>query len=212
MKQGRLAWSGWIVAAGLAGVMFGSGFQTPSIKLGVVDLNSVIDKSEVGKLAKKNFDEMKTSRESILEFIDQYRVMTIENATRIRELTLKKDRTKPEDAELERIKADVIATSKKSQELATKANLTPEERTLVEEYSRRSQLINDLSNRWLREFADEMKNWVSDRKDENYQKARVAVNEVAAKEGYTMVFEGTVALYGANDITEPTLAALNAKP
>lgn len=212
MKQGRLAWSGWIVAAGLAGVMFGSGFQTPSIKLGVVDLNSVIDKSEVGKLAKKNFDEMKTSRESILEFIDQYRVMTIENATRIRELTLKKDRTKPEDAELDRIKADVIATSKKSQELATKANLTPEERTLVEEYSRRSQLINDLSNRWLREFADEMKNWVSDRKDENYQKARVAVNEVAAKEGYTMVFEGTVALYGANDITEPTLAALNAKP
>jgi Skp family chaperone for outer membrane proteins len=212
MKQGRLAWSGWIVAAGLVGVMFGSGFQTPSIKLGVVDLNSVIDKSEVGKLAKKNFDEMKASRESILEFIDQYRVMTIENATRLRELTLKKDRTKPEDAELERIKADVIATSKRSQELATKANLTPEERTLVEEYSRRSQLINDLSNRWLREFADEMKNWVSDRKDENYQKARVAVNEVAAKEGYTMVFEGTVALYGANDITEPTLAALNAKP
>jgi Skp family chaperone for outer membrane proteins len=57
-----------------------------------------------------------------------------------------------------------------------------------------------------------MRNWMSDRKDENYQKARVAVNEVAAKDGYTMVFEGTVALYGANDISDPTLAALNAKP
>ena len=53
---------------------------------------------------------------------------------------------------------------------------------------------------------------MADRKDENYQKARIAVNEVAAKEGYTMVFEGTVALYGANDISDPTLAALNAKP
>lgn len=212
MKDGRLAWSGWILAAGLAGVMAGSGFQTPSIKLGVVDLNNVLEKSEVGKLTKKNFDDMKKARESILEFVDQYRVLTIEQATKIKELTLKKDRTKPEDAELDRIKADAIAASKRSQELATKASLTPEERTLVEEYSRRSQVMNDLSNRWLREFADEMKNWVSDRKDENYQKARLAVNEVAAKEGYTMIFEGTVALYGANDITDPTLVALNAKP
>ncbi len=212
MKQQRLAWSGWIAAAGLAGVMVGSGFQATSIKLGVVDLNGVIDKSEVGKLAKKNFDDMKKSRESLLEFIDQYRILTIEQATRIKDLMLKKERTKPEDAELDRIKADVIATSKRSQELATKANLTPEERTLVEDFSRRSQIINDLSNRWLREFSDEMRNWMSDRKDENYQKARIAVNEVAAKEGYTIIFEGTVALYGANDITDPTLAALNAKP
>jgi Skp family chaperone for outer membrane proteins len=128
MKSNRLAWSGWIVAAGLAGVMFGSGFQATSTKLGVVDLNGVIDKSEVGKKAKANFDEMKKAREGLLEFIDQYRILTIEQATRIKELSLKKDRTKPEDAELDRIKADVIATSKRSQELATKANLTPEER------------------------------------------------------------------------------------
>ncbi|MBI1332370.1 MAG: OmpH family outer membrane protein [Armatimonadetes bacterium] len=212
MKSGRLAWTGWIVAAGLAGMMVGSGFQTPSIKLGVVDLNGVIDKSEVGKTTKKTFDDMKGAREGVLEFIDQYRIQTIEQATRIRELMLKKDRTKPEDAELDRLKADVIATSKRSQELATKANLTPEERTLVEEYSRRSQIIIDLSNRWLREFADEMQKWVSDRKDENYVKARAAVNEVAAKDGYTMVFEGTVALYGANDISDAALTAMNAKP
>ena len=212
MKRGRFAWSGWVVAAGLAGVMIGSGFQTPSIKLGVVDLNGVIDKSEVGKKTKVAFDDMKKMRESTLEFIDQYRVLTIEQANRLRELSLKKERTKTEDAELDRLKADVIATSKKSQELATKASLTPEERTLVEEYSRRSQIITDLSNRWLREFNDEMQKWVADRKDENYQKARAAVNEVAAKDGYTMIFEGTVALYGANDISDPTLTALNAKP
>lgn len=212
MKKERLAWSGWIVAAGLAGVMFGSGFQTPSIKLGVVDLYGVIDKSEIGKTTNKNFQDMKKARESILEFIDQYRILTIEQANQFRDFMLKKERTKPEDAELERLKADIVATSKRSQELATKANLTPEERTLVEEYSRRSQIINDLSNRWLREFADEMQHWSDDRKNENYLKARAAVNEVAAKDGYTMVFEGTVALFGANDISEPALAAMNAKP
>ena len=57
MSSNRLAWSGWVIAAGLAGVMFGSGFQNNSIKLGVVDLNGVIDKSEIGKKAKANFDE-----------------------------------------------------------------------------------------------------------------------------------------------------------
>lgn len=200
-----------MVAAGLLGVMLGSGFQSPTLKLGVVDLNSVIDKSEDGKTSQKQFQTMKKSREGILEFIDQYRILTPEQAIRFRDLSLKTEPTKPEEAELERIKAEVIAASKKSQELAIKPNLTPEERTLVEEYSRRSMNMNDLSSRWLREFTDEVQKYVADKKEENYVKARAAVNEVATKETYTMIFEGTVALFGANDITEQTLVAMNAK-
>jgi Skp family chaperone for outer membrane proteins len=211
MKRERLAWSGWVVAAGLLGVLLGSGFQSPTLKLGVVDLNSVIDKSEDGKTSQKQFQTMKKSREGILEFIDQYRILTPEQAIRFRDLSLKTEPTKPEEAELERIKAEVIAASKKSQELAIKPNLTPEERTLVEEYSRRSMNMNDLSSRWLREFTDEVQKYVADKKEENYVKARAAVNEVATKETYTMIFEGTVALFGANDITEQTLVAMNAK-
>jgi Skp family chaperone for outer membrane proteins len=191
--------------------MLGSGFQSPTLKLGVVDLNSVIDKSEDGKTSQKQFQSMKKSREGILEFIDQYRILTPEQAIRFRDLSLKTEPTKPEEAELERIKAEVIAASKKSQELAIKPNLTPEERTLVEEYSRRSMNMNDLSSRWLREFTDEVQKYVADKKEENYVKARAAVNEVATKETYTMIFEGTVALFGANDITEQTLVAMNAK-
>lgn len=211
MKKDRVSWSGWIVAALLGGVMIGSGFQAPSTKLGVVDLNLVIDKSDAGAKSQTMFAEMKASREKVLEFLDQYRIMTIEQAQRFRELSLKIGKTKTEEAELDRIRADVIATSKRSQELATKMNLSPEERTMIEEYSRRSQTIGELSARWLREFADEVQQWISDEREKNYRSARAAVTEVASKEGYTMIFEGTVALYGANDITEPTLAAMNAK-
>ena len=71
--------------------------------------------------------------------------------------------------------------------------------------------FHDLSSRWLREFTDEVQKYVADKKEENYVKARAAVNEVATKETYTMIFEGTVALFGANDITEQTLVAMNAK-
>jgi Skp family chaperone for outer membrane proteins len=211
MKREKLAWSGWIVAAGLAGIMLGSGFQTLSLKLGVVDLNAVIDKSDAGKSGKKSFEEMKAAREGLLEFIDQYRILTIEQANRLRELMLLKEKTKPEEAELERLKADIIATSKRSAELATKPNYTPEERTLVEEYSRRSQTMNETSTRWLREFSDEVQNWVASSREQNYQKAKAAAAEVAAKDGYTMVIEGSVAVFGANDITDLSLAAMNAK-
>ena len=211
MRSEKFAWSGWVAAAALAGVMFGSGFQTPSLKLGVVDLNAVIDKSDVGKAGKKSFEEMKAAREGLLEFIDQYRILTIEQANRLRELMLLKERTKPEEAELERLKADIVATSKKSSELATKPNYTPEERTLVEEYSRRSQTMNETSTRWLREFSDEVQNWVAASREQNYQKAKAAAAEVATKDGYTMVIEGSVAVFGANDITDLSLAAMNAK-
>lgn len=211
MRREKFAWSGWVVAAGLAGIMLGSGFQTPSLKLGVVDLNAVIDKSDVGKAGKKSFEDMKAAREGLLEFIDQYRILTIEQANRLRELMLKLERTKPEEAELERLKADIIATSKRSAELATKPNYTPEERTLVEEYSRRSQTMNETSTRWLREFSDEVQNWVATSREQNYQKAKAAAAEVAAKDGYTMVIEGSVAVFGANDITDLSLAAMNAK-
>jgi Skp family chaperone for outer membrane proteins len=211
MKREKLAWSGWMVAAGLAGIMLGSGFQTPSLKLGVVDLNAVIDKSDAGKSGKKSFEEMKAAREGLLEFIDQYRILTIEQANRLRELMLLKEKTKPEEAELERLKADIIATSKRSAELATKPNYTPEERTLVEEYSRRSQTMNETSTRWLREFSDEVQNWVASSREQNYQKAKAAAAEVAAKDGYTIVIEGSVAVFGANDITDLSLAAMNAK-
>jgi Skp family chaperone for outer membrane proteins len=211
MRREKFAWSGWVVAAGLAGIMLGSGFQTPSLKLGVVDLNSVIDKSDAGKAGKKSFEEMKAAREGLLEFIDQYRILTIEQANRLRELMLLKERAKPEEAELERLKADIIATSKRSAELATKPNYTPEERTLVEEYSRRSQTMNETSTRWLREFSDEVQNWVAASREQNYQKAKAAAAEVAAKDGYTMVIEGSVAVFGANDITDLSLAAMNAK-
>ncbi len=211
MRREKFAWSGWVVAAGLAGIMLGSGFQTPSLKLGVVDLNAVIDKSDAGKTGKKSFEEMKAAREGLLEFIDQYRILTIEQANRLRELMLLKERAKPEEAELERLKADIIATSKRSAELATKPNYTPEERTLVEEYSRRSQTMNETSTRWLREFSDEVQNWVAASREQNYQKAKAAAAEVAAKDGYTMVIEGSVAVFGANDITDLSLAAMNAK-
>ena len=211
LQTNRLGAAGWLVAAGLLGAMLTSGFQTPSVKLGTVDVNRIVESSEWGKGNSRTLQTMKKAREDVLEFIDTYRVLTPEQATRVRDLTLKTNRTKEEDAELERVKAEVVTANKRLQELSTKSNLTPEERTLLEEYARRSQMMNEQATRWLREFTNEIQAWVDDRKTESYARARAAVTEVAAKDGYTLVFESSVTPYGANDLSDAALAAMNAR-
>lgn len=211
MARTRFEMAGWLVAAGLLGAMLSSGFQTPSLKLGVVDVNRVVETSEYGKANQRNLAAMKKAREDVLEFVDTYRVLTPEQATAIRDLILKPTRTKEEDNELERRKSEVVTAYKRLQELSTKTNLTPEERTLMEDFARRSQVMNETASRWLREFTNEIQSWVDGRKTESYNRARTAITEVATKDGYNMIFESSVTPYGANDVSEAALAAMNAR-
>ena len=203
--------TGWLAAAVMAGAMAGLGFQGGSEKSAVVDVQKVVEQSEFGKQNQVTFNEMKTGREAVLEFIDTYRVLTADQAQKIRDLSLKVGITAPEKAELERVKADVIAADKKSKELSQKSNLTPEERTLIEDYARRSQAMEATAQRWFREFTTEMQTWADKQKLASVDKARVAIQEVGKAGAYSIVFEVGVAPYGANDITESALKAMNAK-
>jgi Skp family chaperone for outer membrane proteins len=211
MRNIRFLQLGWVLACAVIGVSMAGGFQDKTDKIGVVDISKVVEQSDFGKANQDTFNKMKTAREGLLEFIDTYRVLTNEQAQRMRDLTLKPNPTKEESAELERIKAEVVAASKRSNELATKPNMTPEERTLVEEYARRSQTMNDVATRWFREFTADMQTWADKQKLDSIEKARVAIQEVAKQQGYTVVFDVGVAPYGANDLSDETLKAMNAK-
>lgn len=211
MNQHFLQKTGWVVAAALAGIMLGSGFQGGTEKTGVVDIAKVVEASDFGKQNQQTFATMKAAREGVLEFIDQYRVLTNEQAQRIRDLSLK-DTLKPDEkAELERVKADVILADKKSKEYSTKTNLTPEERVLIQEYAARSQNMADVAQRWYSQFMSELESWTNKQKLASIDRARAAINEVAKAQGYTIIFEVGVAPYGANEISDATLKAMNAK-
>lgn len=209
MTDVRFLHIGWVLAAALAAVMVAGGFQDQAQKSGVVDIAKIVENSEFGKQNQVVFAQMKKSREEVLEFLDTYRILTAEQAQRIRDLSLKPNPTTEEKAELDRIKADVIAASKKSTELSTKPNLTPEERTLIEEYARRSQTMSEVTQRWLREFTNEMQTWADNQKVQSVAKARKAIQDVAKAQGYNLVFEVGVAPYGANDISDDALKAMN---
>lgn len=211
MQLKNMGMLGWLAAAGMAAFVVSSGFQTESAKFGVVDIAAVVERSEFGKGSQTTFTQMKASREGVLEFVDTYRVLTTEQAQRFRDLSIKPAATTEEKAELERIKADVIAADKKSKELSTKANLTPEERTLMQEYANRSASMEATAQRWFREFTSDLQSWGDKQKLASIERARAAVQEVAKAQGFTLVMEVSVAPYGANDLTESALQAMNAK-
>ncbi|MEZ0327235.1 MAG: OmpH family outer membrane protein [Fimbriimonas sp.] len=211
MKDTRFLQLGWVIAAAFIAVTVAGGFQATAIKIGVVDISKVVETSEFGKVNQDSFTKMRMAREGLLEFIDANRVLTNEQAQQMRDLWLKANPTKEESAKLDLLKADVIAAAKKSTELATKPNMTPEERTLVEEYARRSQTMNDVAQRWFREFTSEMQTWADKQKLDSIDRARAAIQEVAKAEGYTVVLEVGIAPYGANDLTAAALAKMNEK-
>lgn len=211
MTQSLSSRLGWILFAALLGGVAASGFQDPAQKTAVVDISKVVEGSDYGKSSQQTFAQMKQAREELLEFIDTNRVLTTEQAQKLRDFALKPTLTEPEKAEMERIKADVVAAYKRWNELATKPTLAPEERTLLQDYATRSQAMNEYAQRLLNQFSNEMAAWADKQKLESVDKARAAIQEVAKAQGYTVVFEIGVAPYGANDLTAASLTAMNAK-
>lgn len=202
---------GWIVAAAVVGVIAACGFGDGLDKVGVVDLSRMVETSELGKKNIAALDAMKNSREGLLKFIDTNRVLTLDQATTIRTLWLKENPTAADTATLNRNKADIEAQAKRNVEISTKPNLTPEERTLLQEYASRSASMDRLVNEWFEEFRQEIQGSAQQRRLDTLNKAKAAAQGVAKAQSYTLVFDNSVAVYAANDLTDEALKAMNAK-
>ena len=211
MNNVRFLQLGWVLFAAVTAVALAGGFQASTPKLGSVDFPKVIEASDFGKANQTTLNRMETAREELLQFIDSNRALTLEQATSIRDLTLKSERTKEEEARLESLKADVVAQTKKWQALATKLDMSSEERTLVEEYAKRAQTMKETEETWFNSFSNELKTFTDKAKIEGLNRAKAAVQDVARIQGYTVVFESSTAPYAANDLSDATLTAMNAK-
>ncbi len=202
---------GWVLAAAVAGVMLASGFQGSIDKVASVDLSNLVANSDRGKANQADFDKMKSNRETLLKFIDETRVLTVQQANDLRTIWTKETPTTADTQTMERMKADIVAMGKRNQELSGKANLSPEERTLLQEYASRSAAMEQLTASWLEEFRQEVQQWAQGKQVDTNNRAKAASQEVAKAQGFTLVFDTSVAVYAANDLTADALKAMNAK-
>lgn len=203
---------GWVAAGALAAVMLTSGFQSGPEKSAVINMNDLITKSNMGT---KNTEILKDAikrRETLLSFLAANTVVKEEEANRLKVLALKEVLTEAEKKEEEQIKTAVLAAVKDFNDRNTKASPTDEDRNMLADYNRRRQVTARLISQWQDEFQLQLNDIQNQVRTAETTKAREALNEVAKKGGYTIVFENQIAPYGANDLTEEAIKALNAKP
>lgn len=202
---------GWVAAAAVLGVIAASGFQGGTDKVAIVDLSRIVESSDLGKANIAALEAMKASREGLLKFIDSNRVLTMDQARNLRTLWLKDAPTANDTAALNSLKAEIEAQSKKNDFLSGKPNLTPEERTLLQEYANRSANMERLANEWYDEFRQEIQGSAQTRRMDTLNKAKAAAQTTARALSYTLIFDSSVAVYSANDVTDEALKAMNAK-
>lgn len=202
---------GWIIAAAVAGAMLASGFQGAFDKVATVDLNTLMDSSDIGKANATALDTMRSSRLELLKFIQENRVLTIEEAKNLRTLWLKDNQTAGDKANLESLKAQIVAEEKNNIALGQKGDLKPEERTLLQQFASRSAATDSLLSQWDQEFTNDFQQSVQDRRVDELNKAKTAAKAVAKANGCSLVFDSSVAVYAPNDLTDAALKAMNGK-
>jgi len=209
--KNTILYSGWIAAAAMAVVMVGSGFQAAQEKSGVIDMNQVIQNSNVGKKNSQKLKDSITARTSLIDMVETYPVMTTEQAESLKQLMLKEVPTAADKAAVEKIKGDLLASDKKRSELMGKSTLTESERQLLTEYSQRVRANEQRLDVWQREFSNEISDIRDGMMTDLLTAAKSSLKDVAKQQGFNTVFNSEVAPYGANDLTDATVKALDAK-
>jgi Skp family chaperone for outer membrane proteins len=205
MKLDKL---GWVVAAGLAGAMFGMGLQPASPKFASVDIAKVFDQSDQTRTSRAELQDFQTSRLEILTFLQQNQAMKPDDAKKYAQLSVKAPKTPADDTELTRIKADAENASTRQRGLSFKQNPTAEDTKELSDFGARAAQNHELIGNLDQQFRAETEQKQKSLMDVSMQKVRDAIRDVASKQGYTIVFSSETAPYASNDLTADALKAV----
>lgn len=194
----------------LAAFIFGSGFQSNAEKYAAVDITKVLDNSKLGQKSNDDLRAAYTVRSDLLTFASENLCMTQEQGQTLLTLGLKPNLTAEEKNSLETTKAAVQNATRQRMTLAQKPNLTDEEKALLADLNQRAQIGMGIVQQWNAQFNNDMDALGQKLRDDAIAKVRVIIGDVAKRNGYTLVFESSVLIYAANDITSQVIEAVNA--
>ncbi len=201
--------AGWLIAAVLAGIMLGSGFQDGKEKFGVVDLRRVIMDSKINTETVNKVETARKARLAVLTFIRDHRVITDEQATRLRALELKEAKTDAEQTELAGIRTAVDNAGKEYERLNGLPNPTEPERQQLMSLSRTFQNSAEILSQYQSDFENEFQKTSQDAQSDAIDRATLAAAAVAKSKGFTLIFSSSAVVYAANDITADTTKEAN---
>ena len=203
-----------IVAAAVGVLLLVTALQDPPLKLGVVDLVSVADKSLLGAKKKQEFDQQRDTMLAVLQYLDGNRAMTSAQADRLRELMLPKDPSAdPSDGdktELESLKKTIEAQVAELNTLLSMTNHSEAQTARLGELSRMQRETVARVAQWNELFLRDISIAAEQSRSDVLKAAREAAEKVGKRDGYTIVFDKTVAPYAANDLSDETIKQMDA--
>ncbi|MBI1756730.1 MAG: OmpH family outer membrane protein [Fimbriimonas ginsengisoli] len=202
---------GWVAAAGLAAFVCTAARHAPGGKCGVIDIARVFKDCDFSKIQSEKLRAVGESRSELLAFMENYRVLSADQASKLRALYMKSPQADADRAELDRLKKEIQEADQAFKSLQTKPSPTPEEVAKLQELNTRSQLTASLGDRWAKEFNDEVQNLNETLRNETLSRLREAVRDVGKKKGYNLLFTREASPYGANDVTDDALKAMNSR-
>ncbi len=212
MKTNQLGKLGWAAALAATAFIVFTGFQGGPEKSGVVDMNKAISDSKFGLKNVASFKTVFDSRNALMTFIDNTRVVRADQATKLKEYAMKAALTEAEKKDEEKIKADITAAVKNYNTLNTKQNPTDDDRRQLQEYNNQIQDTVRQLQAWQDEFTGDLQKIQGEMRKAEVQRSKEALAEVAKKSSYNVVFESQIAPYGVNDLTADVIKAMDAKP
>jgi Skp family chaperone for outer membrane proteins len=203
----RTYWTGFlsgtsILALGMVAILAGSGFQGANQKIGVIDSNAVMQAVALAKNMVEDEKNLKTDRETVMQFLQRYPIIKKEEAERFKNLSIKSNKTDAEKSELEKLKTTAQDTVKKFKDLELKSSPTTEELKQLDEYRNRKNEMDEYLQGLFKDFQAELASIHDKNQGVVYEAFKSGVNEVGKKQAFTLVLDKNIAPYGANDITE----------
>jgi Skp family chaperone for outer membrane proteins len=202
---------GWVLAAGLGATMLAGGFQTQTTKVGVVNVQTVFQSSDLFLQRQDDLKAMQRARADLLDYIHTYPTVTTEQANRLKTLSIKTDLTPAEKAELTKLRNDVQTTAQAFNTLQQKPSPTPDEVAKLNAFNDQARKTDDLLQDWKQQFGAELTDQQDKYQVEVLDKVAASVQDYAKKQGYTLIFANNMAPFGTNDVTAETLKVMNAK-
>lgn len=208
MKSDKL---GWIVAAALAGAMFGMGFQASAPKFATVDMPKVFEDADLTKSGTSELKDFYQSRLSVIRFLKENPPMLPADADKYSVLALKTPQSADDAKELKRIEADAVAATQKQQAISLQKNPTPEDLKLLDDYRSRAEQNRTIEGQLEQKYDADTQDTRVRLHDQAMDKVKQAVADIAKKQGYTVVFSSEAAPYAANDLTADAEKAVGGK-
>ena len=203
----RTYWTGFlsgttILALGMVALLAGSGFQTTSQKIGVIDSNSVMQAVALAKNMVEDEKNLKTDRETVMQFLQRFPVIKKDEAERFKVLSIKSNKTDAEKSELEKLKTMAGDQVKKFKDLELKSSPSQDELKQLDEFRNRKNEMDEYLQGLYKDFQTELAGIHDKNQLVVYDAFKTGINEVGKKQAYTIVFDKNIAPFGASDVTE----------